>query len=116
MAGAIPADSTSLGLGFRTREGVNLVPAVSLSHQSKQKPDAFRAGHLAGRAPGQGKFSYLSGLARRQVKKQSRLKVSTRRRRLRTAVRTTSRVGDRRAILGRGLHGTPPHPVHTWSH
>lgn len=48
---------------------------------------------------GRGEF-YLSGLARRQVKKQTRLKVSARRRRLRTAVRTTSTVGDRRAILG----------------
>lgn len=59
---------------------------------------------------------YLSGLARRQVKKQSRLKVSTSRRRLRTVVRTRSRVGDRRTILsGEGPRGAATaqctHPV-----
>ena len=54
---------------------------------------------------GPGEFSYLRGLARRQVNKKSRLNVSIRRRRLRTAVRTMSRVGDRRLILRhRGPH------------
>lgn len=45
-------------------------------------------------------LSYLRGLARRQVKKHSRPKASSRRRKLRTPVRTASRVGDRRAMLG----------------
>lgn len=63
------------------------------------------------RESGQGELSYLSGLARRQVKKHSRLKTSNRKRRLRAAVRATSRVGDRRAILGQtGLLGTASRP------
>lgn len=45
------------------------------------------------------RVSYLRGLARRQVKKQSRPRASMKRRRLPTAVTTISRVGDRRAIL-----------------
>lgn len=45
------------------------------------------------------RVSYLSGLARRQVKKHSRPRASINRRRLPTAVTTKSRVGDRRAIL-----------------
>lgn len=45
------------------------------------------------------RVSYLSGLARRQVKKQSRPRASRNRRKLPTAVTTMSRVGDRRAIL-----------------
>lgn len=65
-----------------------------------------------GREYGPGEFSYLSGLARRQVKKQRRLKARVRKRRLRTAVRTMLRVGDTRAILGqRGPHRAPcKHP------
>lgn len=67
---------------------------MSLGQESRQ-----------GREYGPGEFSYLSGLARRQVKKQRRLKARVRKRRLRTAVRTMSRVGDTRAILGqRGTH------------
>lgn len=54
---------------------------------------------LAGEEAGPGERPYLSGLARRQVKKHSRPKTSTRQRTLKTAVRTMSRVGDRRAIL-----------------
>lgn len=46
------------------------------------------------------RVSYLSGLARRQVKKHSRPRASMNRRRLPTAVTTMSRVGERRAILG----------------
>lgn len=42
---------------------------------------------------------YLSGLARRQVKKHRRPRASMNRRRLPTAVTTVSKVGDRRAIL-----------------
>lgn len=45
------------------------------------------------------RVSYLSGLARRQVKKHSRPKTSMIRRRLPTAVTTMSRVGNGRAIL-----------------
>lgn len=45
------------------------------------------------------RVSYLSGLARRQVKKHSRPKASRNRRRLPTAVTTMSRVGNGRAIL-----------------
>lgn len=45
------------------------------------------------------RVSYLSGLARRQVKKHSRPRASMNRRRLPTAVTTKSRVGDRRVIL-----------------
>lgn len=66
---------------------------------------------------GPSELSYLSGLARRQVKKQSRPKASSRRRKLRSAVKTVPRVGDRRAILGqRGPHGAPEHRVHTQTH
>lgn len=54
---------------------------------------------------------YLSGLARRPVKKQSRPRASRKRRKLRAAARTTFRVGTRKAILrGRArsaLHTLP---------
>ena len=81
----------------------------SPSHKSKQKPRESRAGSLAGRESGWGE-SYLRGRARR-VKKQTKAKVSTRKRRLRTAVRTRSRVGDSRAILSQeGPTEQPPQP------
>lgn len=73
------------------------MPALSLPHKSKQKRKEFR--QEAGSRVGPGELSYLSGLARRQVKRHSRTKASARRRRLRTPVRTMSRVGVRRAIL-----------------
>lgn len=94
------------------------MPAFLLPHKSKQKPMVFIGwGSWQGRESVQGALSYLRGLARRQVKKHSRPKASTRRRKLRTAVRTASRVGDRRAILEqRGPLDAASTTLHTPGH
>lgn len=89
-------------------EGERPVPTLP-PDKSKQKPHESRAGPLAGRESAWGE-PYLRGRARR-VKKHTKAKVSTRRRRLRTAVRTRSRVGDSRAILSQeGPTEQPPQP------
>lgn len=78
----------------------------------------LRAGHRAGEGRSQGEDPYLSGLARRQVKKQSRPRASAKRRQLRTEVRTKSRVRDRRAILGQArpseVAADPGHTQANW--
>lgn len=57
---------------------------------------------------------YLSGLARRPVKKQSSPRASMKRRKLRMAVRTTFRVDTRKAISGgESPHKGPQCPAHT---
>lgn len=56
---------------------------------------------------------YLSGLARRPVKKQSRPRASMKRRKLRTAVRTMFRVGTRKAISGKRALRRDCHTLHT---
>lgn len=104
-----PADSTSWGLGFPTTERESDQCPPFPPDKSKQKPHESRAGPLAGRESAWGE-PYLRGRARR-VKKHTKAKVSTRRRRLRTAVRTRSRVGDSRAILSQeGPTEQPPQP------
>jgi hypothetical protein len=75
-------------------KGERLVPILSLSHKHRH------FGEEIWQAWGQDRWiPYLSGLARRQVKKHTRPRASMKRRKLMTAVRTMSRVGDRRAIL-----------------
>lgn len=60
------------------------------------------SGGWGGAGAGAG-LSHLSGLAKRQVKKQSKLKVSTRRSSEMTTVRTVPSVADGRAISGTGV-------------
>lgn len=90
-----------LGLSFPTteRERGKCLPFCCPTRANRSQW-CLGWGSWQGREAVQGALSYLRGLARRQVKKHSRPKASSKRRRLRTAVRTASRVGDRSAILG----------------